>query len=144
VAQNPNTLGQQLNLANPNSLADCLRQVALGTVLQPLVEDTGTITASATVVLANAPLIVQSTRVVTSGTAGSEGLYLVGDASATPVAASSGTPGVASLSGSTLTFPNTVTRVITNYLPASATPLTQLFEQGAESVAAPTSPPQPV
>jgi predicted RecA/RadA family phage recombinase len=87
----------------------------------PILEDSGTISASATVVLAQAALMIQSTRVVTSGTAGSVGCYLVADHSATPClpAAASTQPGVATISadGLTLTFPNTVTRVVTQYIP---------------------------
>lgn len=91
----------------------------------PIVEDTGTITASATVALTKAASMIQSTRVVTSGTAGSVGSYLVADSGATPVIPTGGAslaPGVAKISadGLTLTFPNTVTRVVTQYIPRAA------------------------
>ena len=56
---------------------------------------------------------VRSLRVVASGTAGSVGCYIVGDAGATPCVpnAANTQPGVASLSddGKTLTFPNMIT-----------------------------------
>lgn len=122
------TLASVLDQANPNSVADALRKVKLGTLLTPKQLDTGTITGIATVTLDPPALLVQSARVVTSGTAGSVGAYIVADASATPAvpAAANTNPGVASLSadGVTLTFPNTITRAIVTYIPRSDTDMT--------------------
>lgn len=126
------TLKSALNEANPNKLADAMAQIDLGDILTPLVTDTGAITASATVTLDPPALMVQAARVVTSGTAASVGSYLVSDASATtsipPGGASSGA-GVAKISadGTTITFPNTITRAVIQYIPLPATDLTDAF-----------------
>jgi PPE-repeat protein len=122
------TLKTELDRADPNNLADMLRKVALGSLLDVAEYDTGTITASADVTLPGGALVVQSARVVTSGTAASVGLYLAGDAGITPLlppgGASAGV-GYAKLSadGKTLTFPNTVTRVIVRYIKQPAVAL---------------------
>lgn len=123
------TLASELNRADPNDIADMLRKVALGTLLDPVEYDSGEISASATVDLPDpGALMVQSARVVTSDTPASVGCYLVADHSATPFlpTAAGERPGVAALSvdGGTLTFPNTVTRVMVRYIPKPATALT--------------------
>ena len=128
------TLKSALDQANLNKLATALQQVQLGTVMTPVVHDTGTITASATVTLPSAALLVQAARVATSGTATSVGSYLVGDASATPSKPAGGASlgaGVASISanGLTVTFPNTITRVTIQYLPRPTTALTSAFNR---------------
>lgn len=118
------TLKDDLDDANPTDVASALQAIKLGTCLAAVEEDTGTVTASATVKLKFKAAAVLSTRVVTSGTAGSVGAYLVADSAATAVvpAAANTQPGVAKLGTDrqTLTFPNTVTRVITQYLPLAA------------------------
>lgn len=123
---------QVLDDGNPTDIASALQNIKFGSMLVPLEEDTGTITASATVVLKNRALFIQSTRVVTSGTAGSVGAYQVADSAVTPAvpAAANTNPGVArlGLDGKTLTFPNTVTRVITKYLALAVDP-TARFER---------------
>ena len=79
---------------------------------------------------------VESLRVSASGTATSVGSYIAGDASATaaipPGGASSGA-GVATLSatGTTITFPNTVTGFVLEYFPAPAVAMTTSLELGA-------------
>ncbi len=124
------TLASELNRADPNDLPDMLRKVALGTLLAIQEYDTGTITAAATVAIPGGALLVQSARVVSSGTAASLGNYLASDSGATPatpVSGSDATPnGVASLAadGSSITFPNTVTRVVIRYIKKPATALT--------------------
>lgn len=109
---------------NPNQLQTVIAGKTpdqVGTAITMIEEDTGTVTASATVKLKYPALFVSSTRVVTSGTAGSVGAYLVADSAVTPAvpAAANTNPGVAKLGvdNQTLTFPNTVTRVITKYAP---------------------------
>jgi len=134
------TLKATLDAANPNELADALRQVALGTLLTPVVYDSASTyaggAASATIALDPPALFVQSARVYSSGTAASVGSYMVGDANATvskPAGGASAGAGVAKLSadGATLTFPNTVTRAVIQYLPLPATALTDAFEQAS-------------
>lgn len=87
-----------------------------------IVEDTGAISASATVTLTQAALIVQSARVVTSGTGASVGTYMVADNGATPTLPTGGASagvGIAKISadGLTITFPNTITRAVIQYVP---------------------------
>jgi len=126
------TLKTVLDQAHPNKLADALNLVDLGTLLDVSEYDTGTITASADVTLPGGALVVQSARVVTSGTAGSVGTYIAGDAAATllipPGGASAGV-GVCQLAanGSKLTFPNTITRAIVRYVKKPATALSAAF-----------------
>jgi len=125
------TLLTALNDANLNKLADVFAKIDLGTILNVTEYDTGTIPASATVALPGGALLVQSARVVTSGTAGSVGPYHVSDAGATPAVQPTATAyagaaiGLASLSadGTTLTFPNTVTRVVVRYIKKPAVAL---------------------
>jgi hypothetical protein len=124
------TLAVELNTANPDTLADALRKVQLGSLLASVEYDTGTITASATVSIpAPGALLVQSARVVASGTIGSVGTYLVGDSAATPAVPGGGVSGVAKITadGLTITFPNTVTRAIVRYIPNPATLLSNSF-----------------
>lgn len=130
----PVTLQQTLDVANPVDLADALRKVKLGTLLTPTVYTSGTIGAIAAVPLpvAQPALVVMSARVLASGTAASVGTYMVGDAGSTPTLPTGGASagvGIASLSadGSTITFPNTVTSVVVQYLPRSAAPITGGF-----------------
>ena len=126
------TLKTVLDRANPNVLADALALVDLGTVLTPIVKDTGSITASATITLSPPALLIQAARIVASGTAASVGSYLVSDAGATmciPTGGASLAPGVAKISadGATLTFPNTVTQAVIQYIPRPATDLASQF-----------------
>lgn len=122
------TLKEALNKADPNKLGDALALVDLGTMLDVSEYDTGTVTASADVTLPGGAMMVQSARVVTSGTAGSVGVYAAGDAAATllipPGGANAGV-GVCQLAadGSKLTFPNTITRAIVRYIKKPTTAL---------------------
>lgn len=127
------TLESELNRADPNNLADMLRALSLGTLLKTLFEiqeyDTGTITASAEIRLPGGALFVQSARVVTSDTAASVGTYLASDSGDTPLLPPGGAGmavGIAKLSadGSTITFPNTVTRAVIRYVKKPAVDLT--------------------
>jgi hypothetical protein len=118
------TLKAALDQANPNKVADALQKIALGTVLTPIVYDTGVLSGAlivAAIPLPSPALLVQSARVVSSGTAASVGTYLVSDASAVaviPPGGASAAAGVAKLAadGTTVTFPNTVTRAIIQYI----------------------------
>jgi hypothetical protein len=120
------TLQDVLNDADLNQLSAALYKVQLGELLEIQEYDTGTITGTADVTIPGGALLVQSARVVTSGTAASVGCYLCADSGATaylPTAASQ-RPGVAVLNaaGTQVTFPNTVTRVVIRYIkkPANA------------------------
>lgn len=124
------TLKSELNRADLNSIADMLRKVQLGTMFEIQEWDSGTITAAATIDIPGGALLVQSAQVVTSGTAASVGHYLPGNSSSTPLLPPGGADtavGIASVAadGSTLTFPNTVTRVIVRYIKKPAIALTQ-------------------
>lgn len=126
------TLGEVLTKADPNQIADALRKVDLGNMLQAKEYDTGTITAAASIDLPERALVVQSARIVTSGTAGSVGSYMCSDVNAVmaiPAGGANLTPGVARISadGKTITFPNTITRAIVRYIPAPETLLTAKF-----------------
>lgn len=120
------TLKEVFTKADPNQLADAFRKIDLGNLLQSKEYDSGTITAAATVSLPEEALFVQSARVVTSGTAGSVGSYMVSDNGATAVVPTGGAslaPGVAKANAaatgrgiSSVTFPNTVTRVVIKYV----------------------------
>jgi len=120
------TIQGALDNAVPTVFEAALNMLDLGTMLTNTEYDTGTVSASATVVLPYEAAFVQSARVVTSGTAGSLGSYVVADSAATPVAPPSAStqPGVASIATDrkTITFPNTVTRVVVRYLPMCANP----------------------
>lgn len=122
-------LKSELNRADPNSIADMLRKVALGTILEMQEWDSGTITASATVTPPGGCLLVQSVHVVTSGTATSVGHYHPGNSTSTPLLPPGGANtavGIAAVSadGVTITLPNTVTRVIVRYLKKPTVALT--------------------
>lgn len=131
TATKVDTIKEVLTKASPNQIADALRKVDLGNMLTPVQYDTGTITAIAAVPIpGNGALLVQSARVVTSGTAGSVGTYVAGDAGVTPLTpAASTVVGIAALAadGKSITFPSTVTRAIITYVPAPAAALTAKF-----------------
>ncbi|MDB4930539.1 MAG: hypothetical protein JWM10_3023 [Myxococcaceae bacterium] len=123
------TLQSELNRADPNNLADMLRKVQLGELLEIQEYDTGTITAAAAVTIPGGALLIQSAHVVTSGTAASVGHYHPGNSTSTPLLPPGGANtavGIASVAadGSTITFPNTVTRVILRYIKKPAVALT--------------------
>jgi hypothetical protein len=140
------TVGAVLTKSDPNELADALRKVDLGNMLQLKEYDTGTITGVAAVPVPEDALAVMSARVVTSGTAASVGSYLVGDSAVTPLLPPGGastavgiasSQGVAAAGGSTptsaagvlstVTFPNTVTRVVFRYIAGPKVKLSATF-----------------
>ncbi len=142
------TLGVTLTQASPDTLPDALRDVDLGNLLQMKEYDTGAITAVAAVPVPEDALAVLSARVVTSGTAASVGTYMVGDSAVTPLLPPGGAStavGIASSQGvangggavaavggvlSTVTFPNTVTRVVFRYIAGPKTKLSASFGNG--------------
>ena len=146
------TLGTVLAKSDPNRLADALRQVNLQNFFTPQ-KLTSTITANAAPtitqliqgVTANAgvapagsptsAMMIKTLRVTASGTAGSVGAYIVTDAGGTaivPPGGASTAVGVALLSddGTTITFPNTVTGVVIEFVPNSAALLSGAFGSG--------------
>lgn len=127
------TLKDLLNDANDQTLARALRALGLGDMIDPAEWDSGTISASATVQPPGGCRTIQSIRVVTSGTAASVGTYLGGDSGVTPLLPPGGAStavGIASVSadGTTITFPNTVTRVIVRYTKLAANPSTTVMD----------------
>lgn len=128
------TLKDVLTKADPNKIADALRQMNLGLMFEAVEYDSGTITGADAITLpGNGALLVQSAR-VHAGSATFVGTYAVGDSGATPLtAATASVVGLAKLSadGKTITFPTgtTATRVIVRYIPASAVALSALFKR---------------
>lgn len=136
-----------LDLANPNNLADLLRQVKLGRLLSTVKVTVAALSpASATPDITDPDLLafatvsgitledgeglpaigqVVSLRVTASGTAASVGSYGITDPGGTaiiPPGGASAALGIAELSddGTTLTFPNTVTGFVLVYYPRTA------------------------
>lgn len=141
MAPSIKTLAQALDEADPNLIADAIRQSKLGTMLTPLKRTFTGLTAAAsfdlttidgtgeTVGVTNPnrlpALLVENLRITASGTAGSVGSYVAGDVGAVmivPPGGASVAVGVARISddGKTVTFPNTVTAFVISYLPAAA------------------------
>lgn len=145
------TLLAALSNADLNQIADVFRQMDLGNMFEVKEYDTGTIAAVAAVPLPEEALRVESARVVTSGTGASVGTYMVGDSAVTPLLPPGGAStaiGIASAQGiaapgaglttkgviTSVTFPNTVTRVIFRYIAAAKKNLSSgTFVQGAPS-----------
>lgn len=139
------TLRDILDKANLNDLATALQRVKLGRRLSSVKVTISGLTASATVDITSAAALAAATvvglnladgerlpaielvktlRVTAVGT-GATGPRVVTDTGGTAVAPSSGIAGVAKLSddGTTLTFEGTVTGLIIEYMPRSATDL---------------------
>lgn len=126
------TLGTLLTQADPNTLADALRKVNLGNMLQVKQHDTGTIAGTASIVLPEEAHAVLSARIVTATTATKVGTYMVTpDIGVTKLSAlTSSVVGLATLGADrkTITFEATdATRVLVAYIPAPATALTEIF-----------------
>jgi len=107
------TLKSALNRANPNTLADVLAKIDLGTMLEP---KTVTVSqaAAATITLDPPALAVFGARV--SGGAAAAGPRLVTDAGGT----ASATVCKLSADGATLTFEANVTDAVVSYMPRPA------------------------
>lgn len=110
------TLKSALNRANPNTLADVLAKVDLGTILEPK-KSTVAQASAATVPLDPPALGVFSVRV--TGGAAAAGVRTVTDAGGTP----STTVCTLSDDGATLTFEAGVTGAVVSYMPRSAVSL---------------------
>lgn len=150
----PMTIQQALEKANPNDLADALRQLGLGKLFAPIKVVVAALTAAASVDITSAAAKAAATitgidaledgeflppigsclalRVTASGTAGSLGVYILGDVAATPIVPPGGAGlavGVARISddGKTITFPNTVTAFTLIYTPRPIVPVTTLL-----------------
>lgn len=140
------TLRDILNLADPNTVADALRRIKLGNMASVIKITVTGLTASATpdittaevkaaavvagITLASDELLpaigqVVSLRVTASGTATSVGTYGITDAGGTaivPPGGASAAMGIAEVSddGKVITFPNTVTAFVLQYIPRAA------------------------
>lgn len=138
------TVAEVLTKADPNQLADALRKVDLGNMLQVKEYDTGVITAAAAIPLPENALAVLSAHVISSGTAASVGHYMAGNSATTPLLPPGGAntaiglcsvqgisaPGAAATAAGYITgvtFPNTVTRAVIRYIAAPAVALTDKF-----------------
>jgi hypothetical protein len=148
TATQTNTLQRELDRAEPETIADCLRKIGLGFILTPLkraftgltaaaafdltaIDGTGE-TTGATNPNRRAALSVATLRVTASGTANSVGSYAVSDTGGTPVSPTAGANvGLATISdnGKTITFPTTVTAFVIEYVPRSASDMTAQFER---------------
>lgn len=143
------TLRSALNIANLNELCEVLQRIKLGNMLSPVKVVVAALTAAAAVDITaaatkaaatitgitlatgeNLPAInlVKTLRVTASGTAGSLGTYIIGDAGSTPIVPPGGAGvavGIATISddGKTITFPNTVTAFTIEYMPRPAVSL---------------------
>lgn len=110
------TLKSALNRANPNTLADVLAQIDLGTMLEPKTITVSQSSAS-TITLSPAALGVFSVRV--TGGAAAAGVRTVTDAGGT----ASATVCKLSADGTTLTFEAGVTGAVVSYMPRPAVDL---------------------
>lgn len=110
------TLKSALNRANPNTLADALAKVDLGTMLEPK-KVTVSQTSASTVTLNPPALAVFSVRV--TGGAAAAGVRMVTDAGGS----ASATICTLSDDGATLTFEAGVTGAVVAYMPRSAVAL---------------------
>lgn len=134
------TLQLVIDEANPNELADVLRQLKLGTAHNVLKREFTGLTAAAAFDLtaidgtgetsgtANPNRLpartVRTLRCTASGTANSVGSYALSDAGGTAVSPTAGANiGIALISddGKTITFPTTVTAFVIEYLPITLT-----------------------
>lgn len=110
------TLKSALNRANPNTLADVLAKIDLGTMLAPKTETVAQ-TSAVTVPLDPPALAVFSVRV--TGGAAAAGVRTVTDAGGS----ASATVAVLSADGATLTFEAGVTGAVVSYMPRPAVDL---------------------
>lgn len=146
------TLGVALEQANPNKIPTALQKVDLRRMLDPVKVTLAGLTAAAAInisallkgaatvtinqglagLVAGEPLpailSLTTLRVTTVGTA-TAGPRVITDAGGTPGAPGATGPGIATLSddGNTLTFEGTVTGLVLEYIPRSATPLSERF-----------------
>jgi len=110
------TLKSALNRANPNTLADVLAKIDLGTMLEPKTATVAQSSAS-TITLDPPALAVFGVRV--TGGAAAAGPRIVTDAGGT----ASATVCTVSADGATLTFEAGVTGAVVSYMPRPAVDL---------------------
>jgi len=110
------TLKSALNRANPNTLADALAKVDLGTILDPK-KVTVSQTSATTITLDPPALAVFGVRV--TGGAAAAGVRMITDAGGS----ASSTICTISDDGATLTFEAGVTGAVVSYMPRSAVAL---------------------
>lgn len=116
------TIASALDKADPNKLADLLAKVKLGQLLTPQKRAISQ-SAAATVTLDPPALGIATTYAnVTAGSAAA-GVRSIADESESPAA----TLATLSDDGTTLTFEDTVTDVIVDYVPRSDTDITTDF-----------------
>lgn len=125
----PPTLQNKLDRAEPGNLADVLRQIKLGTMLTPTKKTLSALAASATHNITDAAHgslapILKVTALRVTGGAAAAGVRIITDSAALAAAT------VAALSddGTTLTFEDTVTGFVLEYIPRSAVDMTALSE----------------
>lgn len=147
------TFNTVLNQADLNEIADALRQMKFGDMCSPIkITVTGLTAASAiditTAAVKAAATVVGKTlatgenlpaigallalRVTASGTGGSLGTYVFTDAGGTaivPPGGASAAVGIAKISddGKTITFPNTITAFVLEYMPRAAVDMTTFY-----------------
>lgn len=138
-----------LDQANPNFLADVLRQIGLGSLLTPLKVTFSGLTAAASFDITTAanfefatvnqgspiydnqgylpPILCVNTLRVTAVGTGATGARFVTDTGGT----ASSTVAKVSDDGKTLTFEGTVTGFVIEYIPRSITSMTSNFESSS-------------
>lgn len=112
------TLKSALNRANPNTLADVLALIDLGTILDPKVVTVAQ-SAATTITLDPPALSPGVCQARVTGGAAAAGVRHVSDAGATP----SATVCKLSADGKTLTFEANVTGAVVSYVPRPAVDL---------------------
>lgn len=134
-----NTVQRELDRAEPETIADCFRKVALGTILTPLKRTFTGLTSAASQNLTSidgtgettgatnpkrlAALSIATLR-VTAGAAAA-GARLVTDVGGTP----SATVATISDDGKTITFEAAVTAFVIEYIPRPSVDMTSQFER---------------
>lgn len=119
-----------LDKANPETLADALRRVKLGTILTPLKKTFASLTGAEVHDLTDAehdnmpPVLMIIALNVTAGAAAA-GARMVGDVGATP----SATVVALSDDGTTLTFEAHVEDFVIEYIPRSDVDITSAFKR---------------
>lgn len=118
MATSIETLKTALNRANPNTLADVLALIDLGTMLDPTAV-TVSQTSATTITLSPAAMCAGVVSARVTGGAAAAGPRIVTDAGGTP----STTVATLSADGTTLTFEAGVTGAVVTYVPRPAVAL---------------------
>jgi hypothetical protein len=146
TATETNTGQDVLDRADPNELADILRKIKLGQMLNPVKVSFTGLSATAAKIIAQLkagstgvtvnqglqigaadplPSILSVVAVRVAGGSAAAGVRMIGDAGAT----ASSTVARLSDDGTTLTFEDTVTAMVLEYIPRPATDLNAKFER---------------